>query len=201
MYQVTKFSWASCAALLTLTLSVVSLQIAQAAELEGVTMADTASVGGQALVLNGLGLRTRFGFRVYVAGLYLASKSSDAVTVLAVPGAKRVVFALKRNVGADTFAKALAEGVENNTPAEQMPALKERLARLEALILSIKEVKEGDLVQFDFVPGTGTTVTHGGKLMGDAIAGDDFYRAVLSVFLGSKPVQDNLKAGLLGKAG
>jgi hypothetical protein len=189
------------AGLLLVLLAVAPGQAAFAAELEGVTMAETANVGGQALALNGLGLRTRFGFRVYVAGLYLAAKSNDAATVLAAPGAKRVVFALKRNVGAETFAKALAEGVRENTAPEQLSVLKERMERLDALILSLKEVKEGDLVQFDFSPGTGTTVTHNGKLVGEAIAGDDFYRAVLGVFLGSKPVQESLKSGLLGKAG
>jgi hypothetical protein len=184
-----------------LVLSFALLPEARTAELEGVTMAETALVAGQALVLNGLGLRTRIGFRVYVAGLYLAAKSNDAATVLAAPGAKRMAFALKRSVGAETFAKALAEGVHENTAPEQLSLLKERMERLDALILSLKEVKESDLVQFDFSPGTGTTVTHNGKLVGEAIAGDDFYRAVLGVFLGSKPVQESLKAGLLGKAG
>ncbi|HEX6929025.1 MAG TPA: chalcone isomerase family protein, partial [Gammaproteobacteria bacterium] len=40
-----------------------------AAELAGVTLPDTASVGGQELVLNGMGLREKFWVDVYVGAL------------------------------------------------------------------------------------------------------------------------------------
>lgn len=51
-----------------------------AASVAGVTLPDTATVGSTRLVLNGLGLRTKFVLKVYVAGLYLPQKSSDAAT-------------------------------------------------------------------------------------------------------------------------
>ena len=44
---------------------------APAAELAGVTMPDTDTVEGKTLKLNGLGLRKKMVFKVYVAGLYL----------------------------------------------------------------------------------------------------------------------------------
>jgi hypothetical protein len=37
-----------------------------------------------------------------------------------------------------------------------------------------------------------------GKPTGKPIAGQDFYRALLRVWLGDKPVQDDLKKSLLG---
>ena len=42
-----------------------------AASLAGVTLPDTVQVGSTTLVLNGMGLRTKFMVKVYVAGLYL----------------------------------------------------------------------------------------------------------------------------------
>ena len=42
-----------------------------AATLAGVTLPDTQQVGNTQLVLNGLGLRSEFMVKVYVAGLYL----------------------------------------------------------------------------------------------------------------------------------
>lgn len=46
----------------------VSMFDLHAASLAGVTLPDTEQVGGTKLVLNGLGLRTKFMVKVYVAG-------------------------------------------------------------------------------------------------------------------------------------
>ena len=46
--------------------------------------------------------------------------------------------------------------------------------------------------------GTGTVLSVQGKPMGRPIAGEDFYRALLRIWLGDKPVQDDLKKALLG---
>jgi len=171
---------------------------ASAGELYEIKTPDTASVGGQTLVLNGMGLRKRAIFKVYVAGLYVGAKSNDGAALLAAPGPKRIAFGLKRDVGADTFAKALNEGVVERSTPEQLTALRERLAKFEEIILSVKEVKEDDSVLLDYVPGTGTSITYNGKTVGQPIAGEDFFRAVLNIFIGPKPVQDGLKDGLLG---
>ena len=53
---------------------------AQAAEVEGVKLADKVQVGGAELVLNGAGVRTRVFFKVYVGALYLRAKSTAATT-------------------------------------------------------------------------------------------------------------------------
>jgi len=40
-----------------------------------------------------------------------------------------------------------------------------------------------------------------GEPRGKPIAGEDFYRALLRIWLGDKPVDGDLKQGLLGRAG
>ena len=50
----------------------------EAGSLAGVSLPDSQQVAGKTLALNGLGLRTKFMVKVYVAGLYLEQKSSDA---------------------------------------------------------------------------------------------------------------------------
>jgi hypothetical protein len=47
--------------------------------------------------------------------------------------------------------------------------------------------------------GAGTAVTVDGKAAGQPIAGEDFYRALLKIWLGEKPVQADLKKALLGE--
>ena len=49
---------------------------AQAAEVAGVKLDDKASVGGQELVLNGAGVRTRVILKIYVGSLYLPAKAT-----------------------------------------------------------------------------------------------------------------------------
>ena len=47
-----------------------------AADVGGVKLADKMSVGGQELVLNGAGIRTRAIFKVYVGSLYVPAKAA-----------------------------------------------------------------------------------------------------------------------------
>lgn len=173
--------------------------LAIAAELESVRMADTIKLASRDLVLNGMGLRTRFGLRVYVAGLYVGKKSSDIAELLQQPGPKRVAIAMKRNVDADTFLDALKDGIAANHSPQQLAALKDRIGKLSELILSIKEAKQGDVLDLDFIPDSGTQLTVNGKPTGQPIAGDDFFQALLRIWIGDKPVQDGLKSGLIGK--
>ena len=55
------------------------------------------SVGGQELVLNGAGVRTRAIFKVYVGSLYVPAKATTAAAVLA-KGPRRIQLNLLRDV-------------------------------------------------------------------------------------------------------
>ena len=43
-------------------------------------------------------------------------------------------------------------------------------------------------------------VSFNGSAKGSDIPGEDFYRALLRIWIGDKPVQDDIKEHLLGKA-
>jgi hypothetical protein len=64
-------------------------------------------------------------------------------------------------------------------------------------LVEIKEAKKGMAIAFDWT-GAGTQLVIQGKPAGRPIAGEDFYRALLRIWLGDKPVQDDLKKALLG---
>ena len=51
----------------------------------------------------------------------------------------------------------------------------------------------------DYVPDLGTTLAVNGASKGAAIAGADFFTAVLGIFVGDNPVDARLKQGLLGQ--
>jgi hypothetical protein len=169
----------------------------QAAEVAGVQVPDKTRVESGELVLNGAGLRKRFFFNVYVIGLYLPEKQRDAAAVLALAGPKRVSLRMLRDVGADTFSEALVEGLKANHPASDYQALEPRVKQLEAIMAQVKEAKKGMTIALDWTAGA-TRVSIDGQPTGQPIAGEDFYRALLRIWLGEHPVQDDIKKQLLG---
>jgi hypothetical protein len=175
------------------------LNLAQAAEVAGVTFAERIDgPTGAKLVLNGAGLRTRVFFKVYAMGLYLGARKGSADAVLALAGPKRITIHMLRDVDADTFSEALVDGLRANHGEAQMQALAPQVAQLVAIMAEIKEAKEGMAIALDEVPGKSVVVRINGAPAGKPIAGEGFYRALLRIWLGPSPVQDDLKAALLG---
>jgi len=172
-----------------------------AAEVGGVKLDDSTRIdaGGPELVLNGAGIRTRFVVKVYVAGLYLAEKKTAAADAIALAGPKRVSITMLRDVGAQQFNEALVEGFRANNGAADVEKLKGSLDELSAIMNALGEAKKGNVIALDFVPGTGTRVLADGAPKGKPIAGDEFYRAVLRIWLGDKPVDADLKKAMLGQ--
>ena len=170
-----------------------------AVEVAGVKLEDKDRVANADLVLNGAGLRKRAFFQVYAAGLYLAEKKSVAADVIAAPGAKRVSMHMLRDVGADQLSGALADGMKDNVSEAELNALAPRIKQLSAVMGEMKEAKQGMRITLDWLPGAGTQVTVQGKPAGAPIPGEDFYRALLKIWLGENPVQADLKKALLGE--
>jgi hypothetical protein len=169
---------------------------AAAAEVAGVTFEERARVAGAELALKGAGLRKRVFFQVYALGLYVQDAKGDP---LAQGGPKRVAIHMLRDVSADQFIGALAEGIRDNHSEAEAKALEPRVAELAAIMSGLKEARKGTAILLDWVPGAGTQVTIDGKPSGKPIAGEDFYLGLLRIWLGGKPVQGDLKKALLGR--
>jgi hypothetical protein len=166
--------------------------------LEGQTFDARARVGGQDLPLNGVGLRAVAWLKGYAAGLYLPQKSGSADAVLAMPGPKRLQLRMLQQVSTQEFVKAFDRGVKRNTPEADLPALTARMQQFDAIVSALGTVRKGDVVDLDFVPGRGLLFVHNGKRHGEVVKGDDFYAALLRIFIGAKPTDPELKTGLLG---
>jgi len=160
-------------------------------------MEDRLRLGEQELQLNGMALRSRAFFKVYVAGLYLPQKTQSAQQALA-PARKRMALVLLRDVGAETFSSSLVDGIRDNSSEAEFTRLKPQVDELLGVMQKIGEAKKGTAIALDFVPGTGTTVVVNGAPQGRPIPGDDFQAAVLRIWLGDKPVQADVKKALLG---
>ena len=168
---------------------------AAALEVAGVNVAEKARVGTNELVLNGAGIRTRLIFKVYVGALYLPAKETSEAQVFAQSGAKRVSLTLLRDLSAQQLVEAFEKGIHANNSAAEIETLKPRIAELLALFTG---GKEGEVILIDYLPGAGTVIHVNGKVKGKPIPGEDFYRALLRIWLGDQPVDEELKKAMLG---
>lgn len=182
--------------LVTLLLAVAVFS-ALAAEVHGVKVDDTAQVGDSLLVLNGAGVRTKMIFKVYVGALYLAAKKTEAASVIADAGGKRVSLHMLRGLSAEKLAHALDEGLEDNNSAAELTALAPQIKAFRQHITSGGAVKEGDVIVLDYIPGKGTQASLNGKALGTT-EGDAFNQALLKIWLGEHPVDADLKKAMLG---
>jgi hypothetical protein len=166
---------------------------ALAGEVAGVRMPATVTVEGKTLKLNGMGLRKKLMFKVYVAGFYLETPTNAPEAIIASDQVRRMDLHVLRNLKASQVTEAIEEGFEKNSKA-QMGALKERLGKFSGMF---SDVKEGDEILMTYVPGKGTSVSVKGAEKG-TVEGKDFADALFAVWLGPNPVQEDLKKALLG---
>lgn len=171
---------------------------ASAASFEGVRFDDSVKLANSELKLNGMGIRAVFIIRGYVAGLYLPDKTSSMQGALDMPGPKRIQLKMLRDAKSADFTKALVAGIKKNASPAELAALQERIVQLEAAIESFGTTAKGDTINLDFEPERGLTLSVNGVMKGSAIAGADFFGAVLGIFVGGKPIDARLKKGLLG---
>jgi hypothetical protein len=181
-----------CALLLCLPLH------ASAATVGDVKLQDKITIDKKELVLNGAGMRTKVIFKVYVGALYLPQKISTSEGIFADKGPKRVELHMVRHVNAGDFMEAFNKAINaNHTPEEYAP-IAARLLHFGSVFREVGEVDKGAIIILDYIPESGLTIlTVNGKEM-TRIPGQDFYNALLKIWIGNKPVQESLKKEMLG---
>ncbi len=166
-----------------------------AAELAGVKMGDSLKAGEETLVLNGLGLRKKAIFKIYVGGLYLPAKQSDAGKIFAADAARRMVMhVVYKGLSKEQLADGWTDCLEANTPSASSEVKK----GFDTLNGWMEEVKKGGRLAFTYAPGSGTEVEVKGGSKG-TIAGKPFADALFACWIGDKPATEDLKDGLLGR--
>lgn len=170
-----------------------AVSAAPAGEVAGVKMENTTTVEGRTLQLNGMGLRKKVIFKVYVAGLYLQSRSKEASIIISSEQIKSIRLHILRNLSGSELAAAISDAFWMNVTSPRS-AFEGRLQKLTAMFSS---VVVGDVITLTYVPVKGTMFTAKGQQKG-VIEGKDFADALFAVWLGDNPVQADLKKALLG---
>jgi hypothetical protein len=165
--------------------------------IEGVEVPEqiTQPVSNKVLVLNGAGVRSKFVFSIYVGALYLTQKHNSVNAILNSEAANRVTMSfIYDEVEREKLVNAWQEGFEDNSTETQMQSLQQRLNEFNQLF---RTVTRGDVIVLDYVPGKGTSVSINNELQG-SVQGRDFNQALLKVWLGDEPADDDLKDAMLG---
>ncbi len=167
-----------------------------AGTLAGVTMPDYAKAGTNDLKLNGMALRSKIGFKVYVGGLYLPAEEHKWKTVLDADGPRRMVMQWVRSVSKEQICEGWTEGLAANTP-NASPDVKKNF---DALCSLMEETKPGDRFVFTYLPGTGVEVAINDKAKG-TLGGKPFADALFACWIGAKPGPgEAFREGLMGNA-
>ena len=182
-------------------LAVVAFALALAAPLAagtlaGVTMPDTAKAGDRELALNGMALRSKAIFKVYVGGLYLPDKEHDATKVLAEDEPRRMVMQWVRNVDKAAICEGWTEGLAANTPNASADVKK----NFEVLCGYTQDAKTGDRFSFTYLPGTGTQVAINDQVKG-TLGAKPFADALFACWIGPHPGPgEAFREALMGNA-
>ncbi|HEU6454829.1 MAG TPA: chalcone isomerase family protein [Roseateles sp.] len=172
---------------------------AQTVEVANVKYEQALDLAGQKLVLNGAGIRYKFVIKVYTAGLYLTAPAHTTQEVLAAHGPKRIHIQMLRDIDGNELGKLFTKGMEANAPRDEFVKSINGVLKLSEVFASRKQLNSGDNFSVDYVPGIGSTLLVNGKsLLSEPIKEPEFFSALLRIWLGDKPADDNLKESLLG---
>ncbi|SFI00388.1 Chalcone isomerase-like [Collimonas sp. OK307] len=174
-------------------------QSSQALEIEGVKFDDIAHVAGKELALNGAAIRYKLIFKVYGVALYVENNKTTAEELLAGSGPRRIQIVMLRDVQMEQFSESFMSGMRKNSSKEERTKAIGQLQAFGEDFAQINEVKKGDILTLDYVPGTGTVMQVNGKQIGAPLSGLIFNNMILKLWLGDSPPDTRLKQALLGK--
>lgn len=188
----------------------------------GVGFDSQRTVDGKAYTLVGVGIRKKFGFKVYAMGLYvenvdgkrafpsLAEKAggtsheqlvaNDRAQGFIIWGAfgKVGVMHFVRDVGSDkvreSFEEALGDELSDKAPADVRDATNNFLKMVD------RDLKNGDELVLHTSPDGKIDLSIGGQQKG-SVQNVKLARALWSVWLGGKPVTKDLKDALVNRIG
>jgi hypothetical protein len=96
-------------------------------------------------------------------------------------------------VSRDKMVDAFMDGLKKSTGGNIAPYQ----ARIDQLLNAFTTIKVGDVFDLAYEPGQGTTLSKGG-VAATTVTGLDFKKVLFAIWLGSDPVDKDLKKKMLG---
>lgn len=163
---------------------------------EGVTLPRTMKFEGKTLQLNGAGSRSKMWVEVYIQALYLSQLSQNPTEIindnLEMSIRIEITSAL---VSSGKLTRALHAGFEKSAGAD-FDKYKPRMEMLKNFLAD--EITKGDVYELTYNPADSSVwIVKNGELKGK-IPGFDFKKVFFGIWLGERPVDEELKNSLLG---
>jgi len=168
---------------------------AGARQSDDAALPETMNLDSGELVLNGAGTRTKLFMDLYIGGLYLGQKSSDAKAITEAEEAMAIkLHIVSGMITSKRMKEATSEGFEASLDGNTAP-LREKIDTFIAVF--DEEIVKEDVFDLIYLPGVGVKVLKNGTDK-ETIAGHDFKKAVFGIWLSERPVQKSLKQEMLG---
>ena len=164
--------------------------------LSGVTIPKKMMVGKTVLVLNGAGVREKMWIDLYVCGLFVKAKTTNAQNIID----SKEHGAIKLQIVSSLItSKKMSDAVEDGFKNSIGKPTKDMRAKIDKFksIFADSEIKDGDIYDIVYIPSKGVVVFKNGKIQ-PIIEGYEFKKALFAIWLGDKPADDDLKDDLLG---
>lgn len=168
----------------------------KAVEFKDVHVPDMVNIEGSndSIKLNGVGLRTKFFFDIYVGALYLKDSISSSDDVISDKSSKRIfMHFVYEEVPVEKLVAGWNEGFRDNLSEQYYSVLADKIKIFNTMFSTMHA---GDEVLLDYLPDLGTRITIKGEVKG-LIEGKDFNDALLNIWLGDEPADDGLKEAML----
>jgi hypothetical protein len=105
-----------------------------------------------------------------------------------------------REIDANELGRLFTRGMQNNAPRETFARSIPGTVRMGEIFAERKRLRAGENFSVEFTPGRGTQVLVNGQPQGAPIAEPEFFDALLLIWLGANPADQQLKEALLGRA-
>ncbi|MFT5881336.1 MAG: hypothetical protein ACI86X_002476 [Moritella sp.] len=178
------------AALATAVLLNFSVNAAQ--DVSGVSVPDKVSVEGSSLNFKGAGVRSKFFIDLYVGSLFTQSAGTEVLKSSDMSAIRLNI--ISGLITSEKMVAAINEGFDSATGGNIAPIKAEISAFTQVFSNTIVE---GDQFTLVSVPGTGLKKFKNNQLL-STIDNDVFRQAVLAIWLGETPADDDLKEDMLG---
>jgi len=172
-------------------------------EIEGVDLPETVTAYGKKLILNGAGVRKRGYFKADVTALYLPEKRTTPEAIYRLDGIRRIQLNILREFTSSTISRIFLSDFKQSATEEEFKKLIGPIGQIGMAYSNVKRVVKGDVVNLDWLPGTGWMATHNGKQLtsdnGQSLAINDelAFQIYLRMYIGPA-APDELRNGLLG---
>lgn len=176
--------------------TVMAAMTVSAREYKGVEVPEVVETENGILLLNGTGKRDVFDKKLYVAGLYLQAPETDWQEVVEAdaPMAIQLHVTDAMVASSDMVINAINSGFRSNMPRGDISPIKDKAEAFKACFSDF--VYNDDKFLIEYIPDVGTTVYKNGEKK-DTIPGYEFKKAAFSIWIGKKPAQKSMRAGML----